>query len=72
MIGADIGELRAEMKAGGRPLYEVTDGNVGRVIDMRWLKTEAARFRLVGVVNRLDRRDFADVRRARRLRRGAA
>ena len=27
------------MKAGGRPLYEVTDGNVGRVIDMRWLTT---------------------------------
>ena len=48
------------MKAGGRPLYEVTDGNVGRVIDMRWLTTQAARFRLVGVVNRLDRRDFAD------------
>ena len=59
------------MKAGGRPLYEVTDGNVGRVMDMRWLKTDAARFRLVGVVNRLDRRDFHDAA-ARRLRRGAA
>ncbi|MFI0845784.1 hypothetical protein [Mesorhizobium sp. IMUNJ 23232] len=57
-IGADVAALRAEMKAGGRPLYEVTDGNVGRVIDMRWLKTDAASFRLVGVVNRLDRRDF--------------
>jgi len=59
MIGADVAGLRAEMKAGGRPLYEVTDGNVGRVIDMRWFTTEAARFRLAGVVNRLDRRDFA-------------
>lgn len=59
MVGADIAALRAEMKAGGRTLYEVTDGNVGRVMDMRWLKTDAARFRLVGVVNRLDRRDFA-------------
>ena len=27
-------------------------------MDMRWLKTNAAHFRLVGVVNRLDRRDF--------------
>ena len=38
-VGADVAALRAEMKAGGRPLYEVTDGNVGRVIDMRWLTT---------------------------------
>ncbi|MER8963435.1 hypothetical protein [Mesorhizobium sp. M0701] len=58
-VASDVAALRAEMKAGGRPLYEVTDGNVGRVMDMRWLRTEAARFRLVGVVNRLDRRDFA-------------
>ncbi|MER9227659.1 hypothetical protein NKI72_27380 [Mesorhizobium sp. M0437] len=57
-IASDVAALRAEMKAGGRTLYEVTDGNVGRIMDMRWLKTEAARFRLVGIVNRLDRRDF--------------
>ncbi|RWC39650.1 hypothetical protein [Mesorhizobium sp.] len=61
-IAGDVAALRAEMKAGGRPLYEVTDGNVGRIMDMRWLKTDAARFRLVGVVNRLDRRDFAEMR----------
>ena len=61
MVGADVAALRAEMKAGGRPLYEVTDGNVGRVIDMRWFTTEAARFRLAGVVNRLDRHDFAEI-----------
>ncbi|TGP26804.1 MULTISPECIES: hypothetical protein [unclassified Mesorhizobium] len=60
-VAADVAALRAEMKAGGRPLYEVTDGNVGRIIDIRWLKTNAARFRLVGVVNRLDRRDFAQL-----------
>ncbi|WP_245467062.1 MULTISPECIES: hypothetical protein [unclassified Mesorhizobium] len=58
-VAADVAALRAEIKAGGRTLYEVTDGNVGRIIDMRWLKTNAARFRVVGVVNRLDRRDFA-------------
>ncbi|WP_292234456.1 hypothetical protein [Mesorhizobium sp.] len=57
-MAADVAALRADMKAGGRPLYEVTDGNVGRIMDMRWLKTDAARFRLVGVVNRIDRRDF--------------
>lgn len=28
----------------------MTDGNVGRIIDMRWLQTNAARFRLGGVV----------------------
>jgi hypothetical protein len=61
-IASDVAALRAEMKVGGRPLYEVTDGNVGRVIDLRWFTTEAGRFRLVGVVNRLDRRDFAIVR----------
>ncbi|MER9966528.1 hypothetical protein [Mesorhizobium sp. M0060] len=58
-VASDVAALRAEMKAGGRPLYEVTDGNVGRIMDMRWLKTDAARFRLVGIVNRLDRRDFS-------------
>ncbi|MER9430141.1 hypothetical protein [Mesorhizobium sp. M0408] len=58
-IASDVAALRAEMKAGGRTLYEVTDGNVGRVMDMRWLRTDAARFRLVGIVNRLDRRDLA-------------
>ncbi|BCH32604.1 hypothetical protein MesoLjLc_45340 [Mesorhizobium sp. L-8-10] len=61
-IAADVGDLRAEMKRGGRELHEVTDRNVGRVIDMRWLKAAASRFRLVGVVNRLDRRDFAALR----------
>lgn len=61
-VAGDVAALRAEMKAGGRPLYEVTDGNVGRIMDMRWLKTNAARFRLVGIVNRLDRRDFTDAR----------
>jgi hypothetical protein len=58
IVAKDVSGLRAEMKAGGRSLHEVTDGNVGRVIDMRWLRTDAAAFRLVGVVNRLDRRDF--------------
>lgn len=57
-VSADVAELRAEIEAGGRPLREFTAAEAGRVMDMRWLKTNAARFRLVGVVNRLDRRDF--------------
>ncbi|MFT3808380.1 MAG: hypothetical protein QM698_00520 [Micropepsaceae bacterium] len=57
-IAADTAELRAEMKANGRPLREVTADNIGRVMDMRWLASPLARFRLVGVVNRIDRRDF--------------
>jgi len=33
-------------------------GNVGRAFDVRWFTSEKAFFQLVGVVNRLDRRDF--------------
>ena len=33
-------------------------GNVGRAFDVRWFGSEKAFFQLVGVVNRLDRRDF--------------
>lgn len=62
IVSADVAELRAEMEAGGRTLYEVTDGNVGRVMDMRWLTTDAARLRLVAIVNRMDRKDFSDLR----------
>jgi hypothetical protein len=62
LISADLVELRGEVKAGGRLLSEFTAAETGRVMDMRWLKSSAARFRLVGVVNRLDRRDFHDLR----------
>ncbi len=58
IITGDVRELRGEIEAGGRPLREFTAAETGRVMDMRWLKTNVARFRLVGVVNRLDRRDF--------------
>lgn len=58
-VGDDVSALRAEMLANGRRLYEVTDGNVGRVIDLRWLRSPIARFQLTAVVNRLDRQDFA-------------
>jgi hypothetical protein len=58
LLLADVAALRVEMAANGRKLYEVTDGNVGRVFDGRWLASPLARFRLVGIVNRIDRRDF--------------
>lgn len=57
-ITADVTELKAEMAANRRPLLEVTDDNLGRVIDLRWLGSPLASFRLISVVNRTDRRDF--------------
>src|SRR5215470_5620192 len=60
-VGQDVTALRQDMQANGRTLYEVTDQNVGRVIDLRWLQSPLASFRLVGVINRIDRKDFSDV-----------
>lgn len=60
-VAADVATLRADMAATGRTLYEVTDGNVGRVLDLRWLASPLARFELVAVVDRADRRDFAEL-----------
>lgn len=57
-VTADVAQLRAEMADGGRKLLEVTDDNIGRIIDPRWLTSEAARMRLVGIVNRMDKADF--------------
>lgn len=57
-IAVDTAELRSEMAENGRKLREVTSENIGRVMDMRWLASPLAHFRLVGVVNRIDRRDF--------------
>lgn len=57
-VSRDVQELRGRMAADKRPLFEVTDENEGRVIDLRWLSSPLARFRLVAVVNRTDRRDF--------------
>jgi hypothetical protein len=61
-ISADLGELRGEINAGGRTLSEFTTVETGRIMDLRWLTSYAARYRLVGIVNRLDRRDFHGVR----------
>lgn len=61
-IAADIAELRADIVKAGRSLHEFTANETGRVMDMRWLRAPQAEFRLVGVVNRLDRRDFHALR----------
>lgn len=61
-IEADLGELREDIRRGGRTLHEFTTGETGRVMDLRWLKAREAEFRLVGIVNRLDRRDFHSLR----------
>ncbi|MFT3953065.1 MAG: hypothetical protein QM722_01115 [Piscinibacter sp.] len=58
-VSADVRELRREIEASGRRLYEITDGNVGRIFELAWLTSPEARFRLVGVVARFDRRDFS-------------
>lgn len=57
-IAGDVRDLRARMAADKRPLFEVTDENEGRIIDLRWLSSPLASFRLVAVANRADRRDF--------------
>lgn len=57
-IEKDLAQIRQEIEAGGRPLREFTSSETGRIMDMRWLTSEVSRFRLVGIVNRLDRRDF--------------
>ena len=61
-VASDVDALRTQMKEGGRPLKEFTAAETGRVMDMRWLKAPEAQLRLVGVVNRIDRRDFHAVR----------
>jgi len=60
-VGQDVLAVRQDMQANGRMLYVVTDQNAGRVIDLRWLQSPLSSFRLVGVINRLDRKDFADL-----------
>ncbi|WP_246088535.1 hypothetical protein [Phreatobacter stygius] len=57
-ISDDVRQLRREIEASGRRLLEITDDNVGRVFELAWLASPAARFRLVGLVTRFDRRDF--------------
>jgi hypothetical protein len=61
-ISADLEQLRTEIEDGGRPLAVFTRKEAGRILDVRWLTARAARLRLVGIVNRLDRRDFHDLR----------
>ncbi|HEY8564750.1 MAG TPA: hypothetical protein VIL65_04565 [Beijerinckiaceae bacterium] len=58
-MAEDVGSLRADIQASGRALSEPGPGEVGGTLDPRWLTSPIARFELAGIVNRLDRRDFA-------------
>jgi hypothetical protein len=54
VIESDLAETKARDRMAGIGL-----GFAHRLFDARWLESEHFRFRLVGVVNRLDRRVFA-------------
>jgi hypothetical protein len=60
-IRADVAELESEIVKSGRKLYKVTDGNVGRIMDLEWLASPIATFSLAAIVNRIDRRDFHEL-----------
>lgn len=57
-VSGDLASIARDFDEGGRPLVAFTPYETGRILDTRWLTSSASRFRLVGVVNRLDRRDF--------------
>jgi hypothetical protein len=59
-VARDVAALRAEMVANGRELNEARPGETGGAFDPRWLDSPIAHFSLAGVVNRLDRKDFAE------------
>jgi hypothetical protein len=59
-VARDVAALRAEMVANGRELNESRPGEIGGAFDSRWLDSPIAHFSLAAVVNRLDRKDFAD------------
>ena len=58
-VAADVAAMRGEMIADGRVLDESRPGEVGGAFDPRWLDSPIAEFQLSGVINRLDRQDFA-------------
>jgi hypothetical protein len=60
-IAQDVALLRAEMISHGRELNEARPGEIGAAFDPRWLDSPIAHFSLAGVVNRLDRQDFAAI-----------
>ncbi len=62
-LSRDVEALQAEMKANGRELHRDVRWNAGRVLNLDWLRSPYAQFRLVGIVNRQDRQDFAEVTR---------
>ncbi len=64
-ISRDMDALKSEMKANGRDLQQKVLWNVGRSFNPDWLRSPHAQFQLVGVINRQDRADFAELTRPR-------
>jgi hypothetical protein len=64
-LSRDLNALKAEMKASGRDLSQKVSWNTGRTLNLDWLRSPHAQFRLVGIVNRQDRQDFAEATRPR-------
>ncbi|WP_414473817.1 hypothetical protein [Microvirga sp. M2] len=62
-LSQDLDALKSDMRASGRELGQKAQWNVGRSLNLDWLRSPHARFRLVGVINRQDRRDFAEISR---------
>lgn len=62
-VTADIAALKKEHPKIADSVIESykkdSDGNVARHFDTRWLSSKYAAFPLIGVVNRIDRKDFA-------------
>jgi hypothetical protein len=62
-IDSDVAIAQREARARGQALQTDPIDNVGRILDVRWLRSSQARFQLTGIVNRLDRRDFTSISR---------
>jgi hypothetical protein len=65
-VDADVSTTRDEAKAERRELRTDPIDGMGRTMDLKWLRSSQAHFQLIGVVNRLDRRDFLELDSANR------
>jgi hypothetical protein len=57
-VESDVQFARNDSQTRGKVLVTEPIDGVGRVLDLRWLRSPQAQFQLIGIVNRLDRRDF--------------
>ena len=57
-IDAISGEIHRDLIVELKDALKYPAGNVGRQLDIRWFESDIAFFQLIGVVNRLDKKDF--------------